>query len=119
MTERDFTSGANRARWAIEHSGKTLEAIAALIGCTHATLSQWQTGTTDLMRSKAGLVTAFARVVNVNVQWLLTGDGAVRSNYASTEHPLITEARHIVQEAPALAEQAYRVLVALEAKPPH
>ena len=60
---------------------------------------------------------AFCHEVNINLQWLMTGDEPVRGRYVAPEHPLVHEARHIVQETPALADQAYRVLRALDTTP--
>ena len=123
MAARDLQTSAERVKWAIETSGKKLTQIAEAIGCTHATLSLWQNNKTDMSQAKVGLLIAFCREVNVNLQWLMTGDEPVRDRYAPAEHPLVNEARHIVQEAPALADQAYRVLLALgsapKVKPPH
>ena len=116
--QRDFSSIGQRVRWAIETSGKTLTHIAQAIGCTHATLSLWQNNKTDMRQAKIGLIMAFCTEVNVNLQWLMTGDEPVRGRYAAPEHPLVHAARNIAQEAPALAEQAYRVLRALETNPP-
>lgn len=115
--QRDFSSIGQRVRWAIETSGKTLTQIAQAIGCTHATLSLWQNNKTDMRQAKAGLLMSFCQEVNINLQWLMTGDEPVRGRYAAQEHPLVHTARHIAQESPALADQAYRVLRALDPTP--
>lgn len=115
--QRDFTSISERIKWSIEQSGLTLELIGSAIGCSHVTLSLWQTGVTDMSRAKIGLVVAFCDCVNVNLQWLLTGDGPVREKYAAVNHPLVAEALHIAADYPHLAEQARRVLVAIKPAP--
>ena len=48
---------AERVAYAIENSGKTMEHLAAEMGCTHATLSQWKTGATNVLNAKAQLLT--------------------------------------------------------------
>jgi hypothetical protein len=63
-----------------------------------------------------GLVIGFCKAVNINMQWLLTGEGPARSTYAAQESELVTEARLLVRERPELVESAYRVLRALEGK---
>jgi transcriptional regulator with XRE-family HTH domain len=80
----DLKTAAGRIRHAIETSGKTLEAIASEIGCTHAALSQWQTGATDAQNIKAGLLQAFAESTGTDVRWLLTGKGPQVSRYIRT-----------------------------------
>jgi transcriptional regulator with XRE-family HTH domain len=116
VSMREFETEAGRVRWAIEGSGRTLVQLAAEMGCTHATLSQWQTGSTGLAGAKVGLVIGFCKAVNINMQWLLTGEGPARSTYAAQESELVTEARLLVRERPELVESAYRVLRALEGK---
>jgi transcriptional regulator with XRE-family HTH domain len=116
--QREFTSIGERIKWAIEQTGQNLTTIGEAIGCSHATLSQWQTGKTDMTNAKLGLVVAFCDYVGINLQWLLTGDGPVREKYASLDHPLVVEALHIAADLPHLADQACRVLVAMEPPPP-
>jgi transcriptional regulator with XRE-family HTH domain len=109
-------SPAQRVRIAIEVSGLKLEHIANEIGCTHATLSQWQTGTTNMANVKVGLLLEFCRVTRADVGWLLTGDGDPPDRHSPriADAPLIVAARHIVQDhGPEVAATAYRVLAAM------
>lgn len=84
MELTDITTPADRIRYAVERSGKTLESIAAEIGCSHAALSQWQTGRTDAQSIKAGLLQQFAEATGTDVRWLLTGKGPQVSRYIRT-----------------------------------
>lgn len=84
MPPPDLATPAERIRHAIERSGKTLESIAAEIGCSHAALSQWQTGRTDAQHIKAGLLQQFAESTGTDVRWLLTGKGPQVSRYIRT-----------------------------------
>lgn len=117
--DRDLLSINDRVGWAIEHSERTLESIADEIGCSHATLSFWANGQTNMEKAKVGLVTAFCRATGVHLEWLLTGDGPRLATYRKTEHELVRQARHIVEDAPALADTALRVLNALETTSAH
>ncbi len=118
---RDPTSPSDRIRWAIEQSELGLESIAASIGCTHSALSQWQTGKTNIANVKVGLLMDFCKITGANISWLLTGDGPRLRAYSrpASEAPLMTMARHIVQDlSPEIAATAYRVLAALDAADP-
>ena len=75
---------ADRVAHAIRASGLTLEQIAEKIRCTHATLSQWQTGETNVANAKAGLLLRFAEATGTDVRWLLTGQGPAVSRYVLT-----------------------------------
>lgn len=88
--------------------------LAEKIGCTHATLSQWQTGTTNLSNVKVGLLLAFCEQTGTNLQWLLTGEGPAINAYGREAHPLILKAAELVVSHPELAETAGRLLDALE-----
>ena len=85
---RELTTPRDRVAWAIEQmkmNGVGLEELAHQVGCTHATLSQWQTGQTNIENAKVGLVDAFCRATGVAMHWLLHG-GAVRVDaYNSSE----------------------------------
>jgi transcriptional regulator with XRE-family HTH domain len=115
---RDFLSIADRVRWAVGRSHRSLQSIAEEIGCTHATLSQWQTGSTNVADAKVGLVSAFAKSTGVHLEWLLSGDGPCLASDTAPEHELLLRARHIVEDLPAMADTASRLLLALEAQPP-
>jgi transcriptional regulator with XRE-family HTH domain len=81
MDAVDLPTPAERIAFAIHRSGKKLEALAAAIGCSHAALSQWQTGATNVQNIKAGLLQAFADQTGVDVRWILSGEGPVASRY--------------------------------------
>lgn len=83
---RELTTPHARVAWAIDQvklNGVTLEQLAVKIGCTHATLSQWQTGATQIENAKSGLLDAFAKETGVSLQWILHG-GPVRVDRYST-----------------------------------
>jgi len=113
MAAEDLTP-AQLIAWAKEHSGKTWTQLGAEVGCTHAALIQWARGQTDVLAARVALVVAYARATGCNLHWLLTGDGPRLVPGNRTEHQLVSEARHIVAERPALAEGAYQMLLAFE-----
>lgn len=114
---REPLTAAQRVTWAKEHSGRTWEQLGAAVGCSHAALVLWGSGQTNLDNAKVHLVMAYARATGVNLQWLLTGDGPAVTTYRKTEHPLVEQARHLVEERPALAETGYALLQALVKAP--
>lgn len=116
MTREPITE-AQRVTWAKEHSGRTWEQLGASIGCSHAALSLWGSGRTSLANAKVHLVMSYARATGVNLQWLLTGDGPAITAYSKSEHPLVEQARMLVQERPALADTGYQLLQALTRAP--
>jgi transcriptional regulator with XRE-family HTH domain len=85
---------AERIAWAVERSGKTLERLAEEVGCSHAAISQWQTGKTKQIQSD--LLLRFADATGVELRWLLTQQGPQISRY------VITEAMDRVAEALAV-----------------
>lgn len=85
MTDRPLETAAARIGYAIEKSGLTLEVLAEAIGCSHAALSQWRSGTTNAANIKAGLLNAFAERTATDVRWLLTGEGVAVSRYILTD----------------------------------
>lgn len=96
-----------------------LEALADKIGCSHATLSQWQNGRTEMGNAKVRLLGAFARETGVNLEWLLTGNGPAVSSFPLREHPLVVKAHDVVRDRADLAETALRLLDALtQTSPP-
>lgn len=118
---RDLSTPEARIRWAIQQSGRTLEEIAEAIECTHSTLSQWQTGRTNVYNIKAGLLVSFSRVTGASIDWLLTGNGPQLTAYAQprSESPLIVLARHIATDLPEqTSATAYRLLEVLESSAP-
>ena len=117
MRDEPNTTG-ERVAWAIERSGYKFEALAELIGCTHATLSQWKSGKTDLGNAKVHLVHAFCEHTGVNPAWLLTGDGPAISAYSTRAHPLILKAHELLKSNGELADTAERLLDALQGSAP-
>lgn len=103
---------ARRVQWAIERSGRSLKDIGDAIGCSHAALSQWATGSTDLANAKTRLVLAFAQEMGINVQWPLTGEGPAVSSYGHSS-ALELLARELTATDPLAAATAERVLRAL------
>lgn len=110
--KRELHTPAERVAWAIDQSGRKLQDLASAVGCTHATLSQWSTGATDLSNAKVRLVLALASELGVNVEWLLTGDGPVANAYTSFP-PLVLLAQEISRGDPLQASTAERLLRAL------
>lgn len=105
---------AGRIRFAISQSGKTLEVIAADIGCSHATLSQWQTGSTNLANIKSGLLLGFAEATGFDVRWLITGRGPRVSRYIRTGdmERIASAIRAMERQAPLLIEPVVRMVEA-------
>lgn len=114
----DQLTPAQRIGWAIRNSGKTLEAIADAIGCTHPTLSYWQTGVTDVENAKAMLLQRFADETGVEIRWILTGEGNVRRDYKQSVSPLELLARQVSAHDGPIADQAERVIRALMPEQP-
>lgn len=114
---RELLTEAQRVQWAKDHCGRTWEQLGAAIGCSHSALSLWGTGKTALGNAKVHLVLAFARETGVNLEWLLTGDGSAISSYAVNEHPIVGQARHLVEERPGLADAGYELLRTLSGVP--
>ena len=85
MSSRDLDTPASRIAHAIGQCGKTLETLAQEVGCTHAALSQWQTGSTNAANIKAALLSSFADATGTDVRWLLTGNGPAVSRYILTD----------------------------------
>jgi len=105
---------AQRIGWAIENSGKTLEAIGAEIGCSHAALSMWRSGKTEATSIKAGLLQAFADATGVESRWLLTAEGPAVSRYVlPTEMQRIGAAlRAMERSSPQQVETIVRMIEA-------
>ena len=114
----DLSTATGRIAYAIEASGKTLETLAAEIGCTHATLSQWQRGHTDPNRIKAGLALLFCDATGVDLRWLLTGRGPQVSRYMLTgELDRMQRALVVMErEAPQQVETVVRMVEAAASK---
>lgn len=105
-TERDLTNANARVAWAIEkvrEDGTVLEILAEQIGTSHSTLSQWQTGKTNIENAKAGLLARFCEATGVSLRWILTGQGArvdrERSSSERLDH-IATKLRAMEIEAP-------------------
>ena len=85
---RDLTTANARIRWAIEKvrsQGVVLEKLAEMVGCSHAALSQWQTGATNMDNVKVGLLTNFCKATGVSLHWLLTGEGPRTDWYPTSD----------------------------------
>lgn len=61
--------------------GVTMDQLAQQMGCTHATLSQWQHSHTNIENPKVGLLSAFCKVTGTSLAWILTGDGPRIDSY--------------------------------------
>lgn len=113
---RELSTPAERIRWAIAHSGHRLVDVAQAVGCSHAALSQWQTGATTVENIKVGLLMRFCHVTGASLPWLLSGDGPRLARYAAAQidSPLVATAVHIArEEPPETARMAERLLQAL------
>lgn len=110
----ELNTAADRIRFAVAQSGKTLEVIAAEIGCSHATLSQWQTGSTNLANIKSGLLLGFAEATGFDVRWLITGHGPRVSRYIRTAdmERIASAIRAMERQAPLLIEPVVRMVEA-------
>lgn len=101
-SSRELTTPRDRVTWAIEQmksNGMSLEDLAGAVGCTHATLSQWQSGQTNIENAKVGLVDSFCKITGISVQWLLHG-GAVRvDSYTSSDRVAHLTQKLVVMEA--------------------
>lgn len=118
---REPSSAADRIRWAVKQSDRTLVQIADEVGCTHVTLSLWQTGATLVENIKVGLLVKFCEVTGANLQWLLTGEGPRLAHYpkASAGSALVATAEHLARDAPPeVVKTAERVLRALDPDAP-
>lgn len=83
---RDLLTSTERVAWTIQqmkNKGMSLEQLAAEVGCTHATLSQWQSGATKIENAKAYLLDEFCRVCEVSTRWILHGHSAQAEIYDS------------------------------------
>lgn len=111
---------AERIRWAIAHSGKTQEQLAAAAGCSQSAIAQWVNG--DTKRYDAERFTRFADACGVRTMWLLYGVGP---QLESQEAPNDLEQRAIValkvmeERAPVAAEAAVVMLEAAAKAPPN
>jgi transcriptional regulator with XRE-family HTH domain len=114
MPDVKLSTPHERVAHAIEQSGKTLEQLAAAIGCSHAALSQWQTGATNVLNIKAGLLQSFAEQTGTDVRWLLTGSGPMISRYIlRDEMQRIAVALHAMErETPQQIETVVRMVEA-------
>lgn len=98
MERQILLTGHARIAWAIAESGKTLVQIGEEIGCTHATLSQWQNGKTVVEKIQAGLLLKFAIATNTELRWLLYGEEPRRPVSQSSEARRLASALRVMQE---------------------
>lgn len=115
----DLTTASGRIAYAIAKSGRTLESIADEIGCSHATLSFWQTGKTDTTKIKSGLMLAFSEATGFDIRWLLTGHGPQVSRYVLTNEMarVATALLAMERKAPQQVETVLRMLEAASGQP--
>ncbi len=108
----DQSSVSGRIAYAVEQSGKSLERLAAEIGCSHVAISNWQTGKT--VEIKASLLLAFADATGFEYRWLLTGQGPVLSRYQITESMdrVVDAMAKIAREEPLQVETIVRMVEA-------
>lgn len=113
-----LSSPSERIAYAIEKSGKTLEQLAEEIGCSHAALSQWKTGATNVANIKAGLLLAFSEKTGADVRWILTGDGPRVSRYILRDEMqrLAVAIQAMERSAPQQIETVVRMVEAAAAR---
>lgn len=111
-------TAAKRIAYAIASSGKTLERLAESIGCSHAALSQWQTGATNVSNIKAGLLQAFSECTGADLRWLLTGQEPRVSRYVLPDEMLriATALQAMEKTAPQQIETIVRMVEAAAKK---
>lgn len=117
---REPSTPAERIRWAVKQSGHRLVDVAAYVGCSHATLSQWQNGVTDVHNIKVGLLVRFCEYTGASMSWILSGDGPALTTYGkpAAEPPLVALAARIARDLPpGVTDMATRLLQALEPPP--
>lgn len=114
--DRELADPGKRVEWAITHCKRTAKDIATEMGVSHAVLSQWKGGKTNLHNAKVCHVLKFCQVTGIRIDWLLTGDGERLAQPQRSDEPdLVAQARHIMHDlSPELAATAYRLLAALE-----
>lgn len=69
---------ADRITKALKHSGKTAANLAKELGITESAVSHWGNGNTKKIASDK--LFAVARALNVNPEWLATGEGVMQRN---------------------------------------
>lgn len=109
---RDLTSAAERVAAVLrdwEREGGTLTELAEHVGCTHATLSQWRHGKTNVANAKVGLMLRFAEATGVRLEWLLTGDGARAASALRYPPPELARLVTELQVMEASDPSAYRL----------
>lgn len=74
QTKDDLSTFAGRFKWAIERSPNNQSALAAAIGASTGTITQWKTGETK--KYDAELVVKAAQFLDVDVEWLVLGEGS-------------------------------------------
>ncbi len=72
--KEDLSNFAGRFRWAIARSPNNQTALAAAMGASTGTITQWKTGETE--KHDAELVVKAAQFLDVDVEWLVLGDGS-------------------------------------------
>jgi transcriptional regulator with XRE-family HTH domain len=118
MQSDDVDTPARRISHVIASSGRTLEQLAATVGCSHAALSQWQTGATNINNVKVGLLHAFCETTGSDVRWILTGQGPQLSRYVLRDEMqrIATALQAIERTAPQQIETIVRMVEAAAGK---
>lgn len=107
---------SDRLRYAIEADGRTKTAIAEAIGVHPPALSRWLKGSPPEMTH----ATKIAKVLNVNVQWLLTGEGEmVEIQAASNARILESVADIFTGTVPVISWAHAGAAASYEELPPH
>lgn len=70
----DFSTFAARFRWAVDKSPHNQVALAEAMGASTGVITQWKTGQTQ--RYDAEMVIKAARFLEVDVEWLVLGEGS-------------------------------------------
>ena len=113
-----------RVAWAVDkvkRDGVVLEALAERMGCSHATLSQWQTGATNIDNVKVGLLTKFCDATDVSLRWILTGDGPRIDAYSSSASAAVLDLSRRLSTLQARSPETFDIvakMVEAAAAPP-
>jgi len=71
--ENDFSTFAGRFTWAVSNMTGTQEQLATAMGASPGVITQWKSGQTQ--NFDAVKVIKAAQFLNVDVEWLVLGDG--------------------------------------------
>jgi len=109
----------DRVAGAREAAGMTQAQLAQRLGIGRATLRSWEN---DLAEPPAETLSTMARVLNVSIMWLLTGEGDgmtapvdAPAGDGGELKPLVAELRALQSDMRAMAERAGRLETRLRA----